>query len=106
MNQFTKFVEMDVHKIRFRVHWRPMSGAASPYISKGASLASDTIVRADLFVNDVFGKRGTLSTDSLVKIPKKGITWNRSRKEQFTAEDLGAWRLPSPSSKSAFEDDE
>jgi acetyltransferase-like isoleucine patch superfamily enzyme len=61
-------------------------------INKGAVVPSDSIVGAMSFVNGKFDEEGVVLAGSPAKIVKRGITWNRSRRDQFTQEQMDHWK--------------
>ncbi|RYZ85469.1 MAG: hypothetical protein EOP06_16190 [Proteobacteria bacterium] len=61
-------------------------------INKGAIVPSDSIVGAMSFVNGQFDEEGVVLAGSPAKIVKRGITWNRSRRDKFTPEQMDHWR--------------
>lgn len=61
-------------------------------ISKGAVIPPDCIVGAMSFVAGKFDREGLLLAGTPAKPIRTGITWARSRKDQFSMEELDAWR--------------
>jgi acetyltransferase-like isoleucine patch superfamily enzyme len=61
-------------------------------INKGAVVPSDSIVGAMSFVNSKFDEEGVVLAGSPAKIVKRGITWNRSRRDKFTPEQMDHWK--------------
>ena len=60
-------------------------------ISRGVTIADDTIVAAGSFVNKPSTQAGVVIAGSPARIVKRGVTWNRSRKAMLTAVELNAW---------------
>lgn len=76
------------------------------FISKGATLADDTIVGANAFVNGAFDETGTMIAGAPAKVVKRGVTWHRGRKAKFSDEELDAWRAPASKEEDvAFEEE-
>lgn len=61
-------------------------------ISKGASIPEDSIVGAFSFVNRAFMEKNTIIAGAPAKAVKAGVTWNRSRKDKFSDEELNFWK--------------
>lgn len=61
-------------------------------ISKGAVVPDDCIVGAHSFVNGEFHASHVIIAGSPAKVVKEGVTWHRSRKKQFSEEELGVWQ--------------
>lgn len=61
-------------------------------INKGSIIPSDSIVGAKAFVNRAFDEEGVILTGSPAKIVRRGITWNRKRRNVFTDEQLDHWK--------------
>ncbi len=81
-------------------------GSVGVFISKGVTLAADSIIGANSFVNGTFLETGTLIVGAPAKVVRRGVTWNRSRKAKFTEEELNAWRLPLPTEDAAVLEEE
>jgi acetyltransferase-like isoleucine patch superfamily enzyme len=62
-------------------------------ISKGVSLPDDCIVGAKAFVNDSFSESGTMIVGAPARIVKRGVTWHRSCRAEFSQDELNAWRV-------------
>jgi len=61
-------------------------------INKGAIVPSDCIVGAMAFVNGQFDEEGTIIAGTPAKIVKRGITWNRSRRDMFSRAQMNHWK--------------
>lgn len=55
-------------------------------------MPSDSIVGAMSFVNRQSDEEGVVLAGSPAKIVKRGITWNRSRRDKFTREQMDHWK--------------
>lgn len=75
------------------------------FISKGAVLASDTIVGANAFVNSVFTETSTMIVGAPAKIVKRDVSWSRSRKDKFTEDELKFWQQAPVSVEDVLLDD-
>ena len=76
------------------------------FISKGAQLASDTIIGAHAFVNGQFTEEGTMLAGAPARVVKRDVTWHRSRKRKFSDEELSAWRIDDLLDEDAAGDEE
>lgn len=65
-------------------------------ISKGVTIPDDSIVGAQSFVNNSFTEKNTVIAGMPAKVVKRGVTWNRNRKDKFTEEEVNVWRVKSP----------
>ncbi|OJF90470.1 acyltransferase [Pararhizobium antarcticum] len=61
-------------------------------INKGAVVPSDCIVGAMAFVNGQFDEEGTILAGTPARVVKRGITWNRSRRDQFSRAQMNQWK--------------
>ncbi len=61
-------------------------------ISKGVTIPADCVVGAMSFVNNSFHESGVVIAGVPAKIVKRGITWNRERKNNYTSEQLDFWK--------------
>jgi acetyltransferase-like isoleucine patch superfamily enzyme len=61
-------------------------------INKGASIPDDSIVGAAAFVNSAHSESHTVLAGVPAKVVRRGVTWNRGRKDSFTEEELLEWR--------------
>lgn len=61
-------------------------------INKGAVIPSDSIVGAMSFVNGKFTEDGVIIAGMPAKVVKQGITWDRSRRDSFTPEQISYWK--------------
>jgi acetyltransferase-like isoleucine patch superfamily enzyme len=61
-------------------------------INKGSVVPSDSIVGAMAFVNRRFEEQGIILGGVPATIVRRGITWNRGRKNKFTTEELDHWK--------------
>ena len=60
-------------------------------VNKGAKIPDDSVVGAAAFVNKAFDETGIILAGSPAKIVKRGVTWQRERKNSFKSEQLGDW---------------
>lgn len=65
---------------------------ARSIVSKGAKIPSDSIVGAMSFVNAEFAEEGVVIAGVPAQITKRGITWNRGRRQKFTKKHMDHWR--------------
>jgi acetyltransferase-like isoleucine patch superfamily enzyme len=109
---FSRDIEIrtsDAHSIIDRATGRRINAAASVHIgnhvwigvgalvSKGVRIADDSIVGAKSFVNGVFTEEGVVLAGAPARIVKRGVTWHRTRREQFDLEEIHRWRdAPAP----------
>jgi acetyltransferase-like isoleucine patch superfamily enzyme len=63
-------------------------------ISKGTVIADDSVVGAKSFVNKVFEEGNVVIGGTPAKIIRRGVTWDRGRKQRYTREWLDSWRKP------------
>jgi acetyltransferase-like isoleucine patch superfamily enzyme len=63
-------------------------------ISKGTVIADDSVVGAKSFVNKTFEEGNVVIGGTPAKIIRRGVTWDRGRKQRYTREWLDAWRQP------------
>lgn len=61
-------------------------------INKGTVINDDCIVGAGSFVNKIFTEKNILIAGFPAKIIKRNITWNISRREKYTQEELDFWK--------------
>jgi acetyltransferase-like isoleucine patch superfamily enzyme len=61
-------------------------------INKGSVIPSNSIVGAASFVNRSFEEEGIILVGTPARVVKKGVTWNRKKKQHFSAEELDEWR--------------
>lgn len=61
-------------------------------ISKGAVVPEDCVVGAYSFVNSIFAERQVIIAGTPAKVVKQGVTWHRSRKGEFSMDELDSWR--------------
>lgn len=61
-------------------------------INKGSVIPSDSIVGAMSFVNGAFDEEGVVLAGTPAKIVKRGITWNRSCRNEFSDEQMDHWK--------------
>lgn len=61
-------------------------------INKGVLLPDDVIVGANSFVNEKFTESSVVIAGAPAKIVKRGVTWNRLRKNKYAEEELYFWR--------------
>lgn len=61
-------------------------------ILKGVQIASDTIVGAHTLLNRTYLQEQSIVAGSPAKIVKQGVTWHRDARENFSADELNAWR--------------
>lgn len=61
-------------------------------ISKGTILPNDCIVGAASFVNGRFDEEGIAIAGVPARIVRRGVTWNRSRRAEYTEEEMNRWR--------------
>ncbi|PKA39950.1 hypothetical protein CWR43_30235 [Rhizobium sullae] len=61
-------------------------------INKGSNIPADSIVGARSFVNGTFEEAGVILAGTPARVVKRNITWNRSRKANFTVEEMDSWR--------------
>jgi len=57
-------------------------------VSKGVELAPNTIVGAMSFVNKSFEEPNTVIAGVPAKVIKRGVVWDRSRRYEYTAEEM------------------
>ncbi len=62
-------------------------------INKGSRIPSDSIIGAMSFVRGRFDEEGTVLAGSPAKIVRRGVTWNRSQRPEYTEEEMNRWRL-------------
>ncbi|WP_157956955.1 acyltransferase [Salinicola aestuarinus] len=60
-------------------------------INKGAFIPDDSIVGAAAFVNSAHEESHTVLAGVPAKVVRRGVTWNRGRKESFTEAELLDW---------------
>ena len=65
-------------------------------ISKGVKLPEDSIIGAQSFVNGSFTEPNTVIAGMPAKVVKRGVTWNRNRKDKFSQDELNVWRAKAP----------
>lgn len=61
-------------------------------INKGSVIPTNSIVGAASFVNGSFEEEGIILAGTPARVVKQGITWNRQKKQYFSAEELDEWR--------------
>lgn len=61
-------------------------------LNKGSVIPSDTIVGAGAFVNKPFEDEHTAIAGAPAKVVRRGVTWNRLRREKFSHEEMNEWR--------------
>lgn len=63
-------------------------------VSKGITIASDVVVGAQSGVFRNIEESGVVAAGAPAVVIRRGVTWNRKRKEEFTPAELNAWRNP------------
>lgn len=61
-------------------------------VNKGSVIPNDTIVGAGAFVNKPFEEEHTAIAGAPAKVVRRGVTWNRSRRAKFSADEMNEWR--------------
>ncbi len=61
-------------------------------INKGARVPTDSIVGAMSFVNGTFEEEGVVIAGTPAKIVRRGVTWHRLQKAQFSQAQMNRWR--------------
>lgn len=61
-------------------------------INRGVLIGADNIIAAKSFVNQSVDEEGTVIAGSPAKVVKRGVTWNRSRRDSFNENQLDYWR--------------
>lgn len=63
-------------------------------INKGVTIGADNVIGAGSFVNRSFVDQQCVIAGAPARIVKRGVTWNRSQKDTFTADEMDFWKAP------------
>lgn len=61
-------------------------------ILKGVQIASNSIVGADALLNRTYLQEQSIIAGSPAKVIKQGVTWHRDARDNFSKDELNAWR--------------
>lgn len=65
-------------------------------ILKGSHISSNSIIGAASVVNNQFEHEQSIIAGTPAKQIKQGVTWHRDLKEEFSTEELDAWKISTP----------